>query len=107
MDEYQLFKSLINVLTPVKTFNELSTRLKGKLEPEDIAFTIFEISKICPLCKDTRQIDEITCNVCTGACEHYVRYFFNRLKRYQEILPEIPKIWNRLLIRSVKEDQIK
>ncbi len=107
MDEYQLFKSLIKVLTPVKTYNELSTRLKGKLEPEDIAFTIFEMTKICAFCQDTRKFEKSNCPVCTGKSENYLWFYFKRLDRYRLILREIPDIWERAVIHPEEKDAIE
>lgn len=93
MDEYQLFKSLLTVLTPFETFNELSERLKGKLSPEDIAFTIYEVTKICGRCKDKRKIGRNKCPVCSGKSENYLKFYLNRLDRYRLILSVVPDVW--------------
>ncbi len=93
MDEYQLFKSLLTVLTPFETFNELSERLKGKLSPEDIAFTIYEVTKICGFCKDKRKIGRRKCPVCCGKAENYLKFYINRLDRYRIILSAVPEVW--------------
>ncbi|QTA81818.1 Uncharacterized protein dnl_41690 [Desulfonema limicola] len=93
MNQYQLFKDMIEILTPSNVLKILEKKIKV-LSRQDIAFTIFEVIDICPYCNDSGFVNRKKCPVCTADAEACLKYQMNRIGRYQNILKYVPEIWD-------------
>ncbi|MEE4358660.1 MAG: hypothetical protein V2I97_19485 [Desulfococcaceae bacterium] len=92
MNPYQLFKDIIDILTPAEVFRLLLENTE--LSPTDLACTIYEVRGICPFCRDTGRVKNKKCPVCSGKAEEYLKFRHNRAGRYREVLNTVPKLWN-------------
>ncbi|QTA78955.1 Uncharacterized protein dnl_12020 [Desulfonema limicola] len=93
MNQDQLFKDMIEILTPPNVLKILEKKIKV-LSRQDIAFTIFEVIGICPYCSDSGLVNWKKCPVCKADAEACLKYQMNRTGRYQHILKSVPQIWD-------------
>ncbi|ETR69154.1 MAG: hypothetical protein OMM_09853 [Candidatus Magnetoglobus multicellularis str. Araruama] len=97
-DQLQLFKNIIFILNPTKTLKILSKELKDKLSEKEIAYAIWDTSKICPLCHGSGFVNKDRCYICnTTESERPVDYYLNRFKYFKEILSIVPQLWSKLI----------
>jgi len=95
--QLQLLKDLIEITTEKVALKLLYEELKNLLEERDIAHTILEITKNCPLCKGKKLINKKYCPSCM---EDQKRFKQNRIYRYILILNSVPDIMQKIKITS-------
>jgi len=95
-NQLQLLKDLIFILKPSGLFKILCNKLQNKLSELEIAYIIWDISKICPICYGSGFVDNKKCCICNETdIKKSIKYYSNRTKYYQEILSIVPKIWKK------------
>jgi len=96
INQLQLLKDLIFILKPSVMLNILCNKLQNRLSESEIAYIIWDISKICPICYGSGFVNKERCFICNEEdLNKSAKYYLNRHKYYKEILYVVPNIWKK------------